>query len=159
MVGCVTDEGFVARLRRAGGPYPATFQAGFAILDCSGGRQPIRLTVTHSYHVVPAAGADGLWRVSTAGWIYDLADSRDEPIVAFHWHPEGSGRVTHPHAHVHGRHDTVELAKLHLPTGRVSIESVIRFAIEDLGVAPRRPDWERILEQHELAFRREQSWR
>jgi hypothetical protein len=152
VIGCVTDEGFVARIRRAGGPYPASFQSDFAILDRVGGLPPMRLELTHDYHVVPPDGGRGLWRVSTAGWIYELADSRDQLIAAFHWHPEGSGRATRPHVHVHGHHDTVDLHKLHLPTGRVPIESVVRFAIEDLNVVPRRSDWERVLDRHEEAF-------
>jgi hypothetical protein len=159
VIGCVTDEGFVARIRRAGGPYPATFQSDFAILDRARGRLPMQLELTHSYHVVASDGERGLWRVSTAGWIYKLADSRDELVAAFHWHPESSGRVTRPHVHVHGHHDAVDLHRLHLPTGRVSIESVIRFAIEDLDVVPRRSDWASVLDRHEEVFRRERSWR
>jgi hypothetical protein len=117
------------------------------------------LTVTESYSVMQAAGRQRLWEARTVGWIYDVADSRDELIAAFHWHPEHSSRVARPHVHVHGDHDTVDLHKLHLPTGRVSIESVIRFAIEDLGVAPRRSDWESVLDRHEEAFHELRSWR
>ena len=147
----------MARIRRPGGPYTATFQSDFAILDRSGDLPPIRLDLNHSDRVVQP-NERGLWRVSTAGWIYDLADSRDEPIASFHWHPEGSGRVTRPHVHVYGHHGVAELHKLHLPTGRVSMEAVIRFLIEDLDVVPRRPDWDRILERHEEGFRRVRTW-
>jgi hypothetical protein len=45
-----------------------------------------------------------------------------------------------------------------LPTGRVSIEAVVRFRIEDLDVVPRRPDWDRVLERHEQAFREARTW-
>jgi hypothetical protein len=151
IVGCVTDEGFVARIRREGGPYPARFQDGFAILGRTGSRQPFRLTLTHSYNVLPPSGEQRLWTVGTAGWIYDLADSRDELISAFHWHPENSGRVARPHVHVYGDHDTVDLHKLHFPTGRVSLEAVVRFLIEDLDVVPRRRDWDEVLDRHEQA--------
>ena len=159
VIGCVTDEGFVARIRQPGGPFPARFQSGFAILDRISGLPPIALTLTHSYTIVPPVDGQRLWRVRTAGWIYKLADSRDELIAAFHWHPENSGRVARPHVHVHGDHDIVDLHKLHFPTGRVSIESVIRFVIEDLDVVPRRSDWERVLDGHEEVFRQERSWR
>jgi len=155
VVGCVTDAGLVGRIRRAGGPYPATFQSGFAILNRVASLLPMRLELTHSYYVVPSDGEPGPWRVITAGWIYDLADSRDEPIVAFHWHPEGSGRVTRPHIHAHGQHDTVELHKLHFPTGRVSIDDVVRFLIDDLDVIPRRSDWESVLARYEQSLRHE----
>jgi len=49
VVGCITDGGFVARISRPGGPYPATFQSGFAELARSGGRPPIQLKLTHTY--------------------------------------------------------------------------------------------------------------
>ncbi|MFN8633959.1 MAG: hypothetical protein U0893_08905 [Chloroflexota bacterium] len=105
--------------------------------------------MTQSYLVVPMADEADLWRVDTVGWIYTLADSRDEIVAAFHWHPDGSGRVTRPHIHVHGQHDTVDLHKLHFPTGSVTPDTLVRFLIEDLDVVPRRPDWERVLERHE----------
>lgn len=149
MLACVTDEGFVARIRRAGGPYPAAFQAGFAILDCAPRRGTVRLSVVHSYRVVPAGASGSRWEAKTSGWVYDLADSRDQPIVAFHWHPENSGRVTRPHIHVSGVHETVELRKLHFPTGQVSLAAVLRFAIEDLNVVPRRSDWQALLDDGE----------
>jgi hypothetical protein len=96
--------------------------------------------------------------VSTAGWIYDLADADDTPIVAFHWHPQGSGRVTYPHIHAYSVHELEELHKLHPPTGRISIESVVRFLIEDLDVVPRRADWRAILERNEDLFRERRTW-
>jgi hypothetical protein len=52
----------------------------------------------------------------------------------------------------------VTLHKLHLPTGRVSIEAVIRFLIEDLEVAPLRDDWRAVLDRHEDLFRQTRSW-
>ena len=127
-------------------------------MRCAGRRPPIQLTLTHTYYVVPAEGEHGPWRVSTAGWIYEVADADDNLIVAFHWHPDGHGRVTWPHIHAYGAHDTVEMHKLHPPTGRVSIESVVRFLIEDLGLVPRRADWPAILERNERLFRERRSW-
>jgi hypothetical protein len=42
---------------------------------------------------------------------------------------------------------TVSLNALHLPTGVVTLEDVIRFCIHDLGVSPLRADWHEILIQ------------
>jgi hypothetical protein len=78
--------------------------------------------------------------------------------VAFHWHPENSGRVPWPHLHAFGVHESVDLDRLHPPTGRVSIESVVRFLIEDLGVLPRRADWPAILERNEHLFHERRRW-
>jgi hypothetical protein len=56
--------------------------------------------------------------------------------------------VTWPHLHAYGAHDSVDLHKLHPPTGHVTLSSVVRFLIEDLGVLPRRADWPAVVERH-----------
>ena len=81
------------------------------------------------------------------GWVYDVLDDEGKPILAFHWHPY-AGRVTWPHLHAHGVHESVELHKLHPPTGTITAGSIVRFLIEDLDVLPRRPDWQPVLERH-----------
>jgi hypothetical protein len=75
----------------------------------------------------------------------------DVPVVAFHWHPVQGGRVTWSHLHVYGAHGSLDLHKLRLPTGTVSLAAVVRFPIEDLGVLPRRPARDAILERHARA--------
>jgi hypothetical protein len=42
---------------------------------------------------------------------------------------------------------TVSLNALHLPTGVVTLEDVIRFCVHDLGVPPLRAEWDKILIQ------------
>jgi hypothetical protein len=155
VVGCITDEGFVARIRRQGGPYPAS---GFATLARRSSQPPIQLTLTHSYYVVPEQGRRGPWRVRTAGWIYKIADAEGSLVLAFHWHPERSGRATWPHLHAHGSHRSFDLDRLHSPTGRVSIEAVVRFLIEDLNVITRKDDWRAILDAHERQFWELRTW-
>ncbi|MCC6495797.1 MAG: hypothetical protein IT193_06010 [Propionibacteriaceae bacterium] len=48
---------------------------------------------------------------------------------------------------------TVSLIDLHLPTGYVTLEDVIRFCIHDLGVPPLRPNWHEILVQSYREFK------
>ena len=148
VLACVTGEGFVARGARPGGPFQAAFQSGLAVLARRGGLPPILLRLFHRYFVVQVKGERNLWEIRTAEWIYDAADAEDTLIVAFHWHPVGSGRVTWPHLHAYGQHPSVELHKLHLPTGPLSIAAVVRFLIEDLDVLPRRANWDQILGRH-----------
>lgn len=57
-----------------------------------------------------------------------------------------------------GHHDTVELHKLRLPTGHVWIGAIARLLIEDFDVIPRKPDWERVLGQHEQALMDVRHW-
>ena len=47
------------------------------------------------------------------------------------------------------------LSKLHIPTGSVTIEDVIRFLIADLGVPPLTEQWEEDLRRSE---RRTREW-
>ena len=147
----MTDEGFVARGQRPGGPYVASFQRGAAVLRRRGGLPPVHLRPVSRY-LVEETGGRGAWQARTVEWIYVVADAAGNRIAAFHWHPVDSGRVTWPHLHAYGQHASVELHKLHLPTGPVSIASVVRFLIADLDVVPRRANWAQILERHEQAL-------
>lgn len=47
------------------------------------------------------------------------------------------------------------LDDLHLPTGYVPIEEILRFCISDLGVRPRQRDWHEVLEESYRQFREE----
>jgi hypothetical protein len=157
VVGCVTDEGLVARYPGRGEQWHAVaFQSGFAILDRANGLT-LKLALFHRYTVVKEAGDRGPWTVRTAEWKYEVSDQSDEVIVDFHWHPV-SGRTQWPHVHAYGDRGSMTMDRLHIPTGRVSIESVIRFLIEDLGVVTRRPDWDRVLTQSEILFLEWRTW-
>jgi hypothetical protein len=106
-------------------------------------------------------GQRGPWTTTTTEYIYEVSDERDDLIAAWHWHPE-SGRAGDeapgPHIHAYGDRETLTLHKLHLPTGRVSLEALVRFLIEDFGVIPRRGDWRTVLSRHEETFRQLRSW-
>jgi len=52
------------------------------------------------------------------------------------------------HVHNQGAHPIIT-ARTHIPSGRVSLASVVRFAIEELGVRPLRPDWATVLAKEE----------
>jgi hypothetical protein len=52
----------------------------------------------------------------------------------------------------------VDLTKLHIPTGRVSVEAVVRLAIEEFDVVPQRDDWEAVITASEDAFDRYREW-
>ena len=74
---------------------------------------------------------------------YRVADAHGEEVVAYHRHP---GRHSYDHLHVpHG-----PLPKVAFPTEQVRLSDVIRFCVQELGVAPRRNDWSIALE-HSLS--------
>jgi hypothetical protein len=161
ILGCITSEGFVSRYERSRHDMRmADFQDKFAILDRRNG-QTLKLELYQRYAVVNAEGDRGPWTTTTTEYIYEVFDQTDDLIAAWHWHPM-SGRVgdeAHwPHLHAYGARETLTLHKLHLPTGRVSLEAVVRFLIEDLDVVPRRADWSAVLTRHEDTFRRLRNW-
>ncbi|WP_300604591.1 hypothetical protein [Trebonia sp.] len=102
----------------------------------------------------------GPWRVSTRGYMYELQTASGELVWSYHWHP--TSRVGGPHAHL-GRTqlapDAVLSYKAHHPTGRISLESVIRACIAEYGVTPVKDDWEEILARREADFEAHRTWR
>lgn len=114
------------------------------------GRPPVFLTATQQYRLVPDERfAPGEWKASTRAYIYtvwDECDHRLSEAIAWHWHP-GSGTSDEPHMHVYcGGSIGGDLLKgLHLPSERVAFEHVVRFVITELGVTPRRGDWETLV--------------
>jgi hypothetical protein len=83
-----------------------------------------------------------------------------ELVWSYHWHPS-SGRILYPHTHLgHTQlaEDAVLQQKAHNPTGRVSLESVVRACITEYGVAPMRDDWDKTLALREGDFQLYRSW-
>lgn len=80
-----------------------------------------------------------------------LLDRNGREALAWHWQPgsEYAG-PDHPHLHVsaavgfpdgRGHRTTVDLDKLHLPTGPVSLAGIVRMLVEEFGVQPIGGDW------------------
>ncbi|MPZ24538.1 MAG: hypothetical protein GEU28_13625 [Dehalococcoidia bacterium] len=115
--------------------------------------------------------------VHTVQYSYDVDDETGRSVFGYHWHPAISNR---PYPHLHIGHATVdldilheagrsdnanglraEIADVHFPTGRISLESVLRMLVTDLGVDPLQEhasDWQAILAETEHAFQARQSW-
>lgn len=74
--------------------------------------------------------------------------------------PEGNNHCRN-HLHVHTRiafgDQSLDLHKVHLPTGYVIFEEVLRFLFMDLKVKPKAPDWAAKLAASEKKFREEFS--
>jgi hypothetical protein len=48
--------------------------------------------------------------------------------------------------------------KLHIPSGRVAFEDVIRFLIEEVAVIPKLDDWQAVLADALEAFVEHRTW-
>lgn len=145
---CVTDavihvsSGYFPRAE----PHGAELSENPAALRTRGSNS-IHLFVTISYVIEHVDGREP-WRVRVTGHNFTLDDSSRREILAYHWHPVGVSAVTMPHLHLGpgalvGRD---ELRVAHLPTGAVALADVIRLAITDFGVVPRRADWAAVLQ-------------
>lgn len=124
--------------------------------------QYLQLEVSVEYAVIFAPGSVERrpFRTLVTRYIYGIADLADRELFAFHWHPVGISDVRTPHLHVSVARSVslpgrpggpglgeLNLGKLHFPTHRIEVAELVRFLIVELGVGPRRPDWERVLDR------------
>ena len=65
-------------------------------------------------------------------------------MLLYHWHPRGNSPVETPHLHLEQGAEVgrAEVRDAHLPTGAVSLNAFLRVLIEEMGVRPRRSDWD-----------------
>lgn len=128
------------------------------------GVKGLTFSAGQTFRIVPASDDRSPFNVQTVEYAYvfeiTTVDARHE-ILAFHWTPEeqGKGYRTYPHLHIGSAMIAPSAPllprrfnKLHIPTSRVALESVVRFAIEEIGVTPRAKDWSRILDRTQEAF-------
>jgi hypothetical protein len=152
---CITNAQLFAANKAAGEVEALTLSEDPLRLRCGdmAAIAHVSLRIGHRYRLVQ--DGDG-WHVSTVAYEYYLFDDDEHELVAWHWHPEP--RVRFPH--VHAPADPVH-RRMHIPSGRISIESVLRMLITDFGVEP-RPDhvagWEAILDEAERNFVAHRRW-
>jgi hypothetical protein len=147
-ISCVTVARFLPEgYRSTGERYSGSLGRGLPVP--LGGGSELSLKVALRYRIIPAAGPDGGWIVWIVGYVYALMDAVGAEFVAYQRDPYGRSPVTWPHMHLGSALGPVprRFMRAHLPTGPVALQDVIRAAIADLGVVPRRPDWELVLER------------
>jgi len=120
-------------------------------------RQAVRNLTDHfnslRLHCVPVDDDDGVASLRSVWYRYALRpDEHREPV--FRWEymrePEGDDAFWARH-HIQGPapinlgSQYVSLNALHVPTGLVQIEEVVRFCVNDLGALPLSGDWDAIL--------------
>jgi len=70
---------------------------------------------------------------------------------------EGSGLHCRHHLHLPNMltmgGQERDLSRVHIPTGWVTVEELIRFLIYELGIQSRADDWDKILQDSETRFR------
>ena len=124
------------------------------------GERDVSLTAFFAYRVESVEGENGTWKVTTTAYLHALEDSKQQEIIAYHWHPSQGSAFNFPHLHI-GRGigaDLGEIHKNHIPTGRVALEELLRLAIGEFGVEARRADWREVIDENQAEFERGRSW-
>lgn len=104
---------------------------------------------------------EGPFRATTIQYWYQFAVIDGPRLLTFHWTPETTDtrQRMYPHLHIEsgllnpdGPFNPDTFSKYHIPTERVSIEAVVRFAIEELEVRPNRKNWNTVLAEGQASF-------
>jgi hypothetical protein len=124
-------------------------------------RSPYGLFLIQKIKVIPDDKQEGCWRVKTLAYEYNIERWDDhQEIVCFHW--EGA-ESANPNPHIHigfaATDESLPIGpKHHIPSGRVAIEDVVRFAIEEVGVQPVKGTWHSIVESAKGLFAKHKNW-
>jgi hypothetical protein len=122
----------------------------------------VGLEIGMRYEIIEEPGERGPWKVRTRGYMYSVQTADGAEMLAYHWHPVGQSTETRPHMHLGSvtlQPDLVITKKTHIPSGgRISLESVLRLCVRELGVAAARDDWEQLLADSEDLFKMWRTW-
>lgn len=142
---------FTTGFRERSEPHTAFLNGGDAV-PLRGG-SGLQFLMRLEYTIDREASAN-LWRVRDQGYWYEFDLAHGSELVAFHWHPRAKGTATVPHLHLGpGAGVTHQgLASAHIPTGPVSLQTVIEFAIDELDAEAQRSDWRGVLRRAGLTM-------
>lgn len=97
------------------------------------------------------------YKISTPKYTYAISTTKDDKeFLAFHW--DGSAD---PHIHVGFAAKEIGAPmdkKLHIPSGRVAVEQVVRFLITELGAPERDRNALSILAERLKVFWKHKTW-
>lgn len=151
VVSCVT----ASVLGVSGGyrPSPTPLSLGFVDRGPArlAGDRPLTLSIDLRYSIIHEvkARAEARWHTNVGAYMYALRTNDQSEIVTWHWHPGIPNTPVEPHLHLgpaaHVGYDALHRA--HLPTGVVSVADIVRCAITEFGVEPRRADWQAVIER------------
>jgi hypothetical protein len=168
-IGCVSAERFTTSLaaNAENEVYSGRLRTPGRLRAAAGGPSGLFLDVAHDFSIIEVehAGSRLRWRAITRSYEYRLLDHDHKELLVYHWQP-GPRFLgpDHPHLHVSAALDArvdavrrreIGLDTLHVVTGQVALDAVIRMLITDFEVAPQRHDWRQTLDRVEPLLREE----
>lgn len=153
-------------LKLTGAPEPralVSFRRGDAAIAAPLRSHDLFLYIGQLVTVVPQQG-DTPWRLKTLTYRYWVQGDDDQNTDSWYFRFEYISpqirQLEHPRHHVHipaniacGGCGDIDLRRTHVPTGWVTVEEVIRFLVEELGVRSRARNWPRLCAESEELFR------
>ncbi|HCC56735.1 MAG TPA: hypothetical protein DEQ47_05635 [Solibacterales bacterium] len=119
----------------------------------------LSLYFNHVFQIVPVDS--GHFKVRSEGYAYRVdrpsESGTPEEVISYHWHPHLLGGPEFPHMHVHASGRDKHLARVHFPTGRMSIERLVLFLIREYGAMPTVAGGESLVREN--LQRLENAWR
>ena len=125
---------------------------------------PYDLFFVQKVEIVEDVREPGAWKVSTLGYTYAIERHADaQEVLAFHW--EGhEAKNPRPHLHVGFAANDPRLPltpKAHIPSGRVLVEDLVYFLIDELKVRPskhRATTWRSVIEKMRAQVMKYKTW-
>lgn len=107
---------------------------------------------------------DKRWRLRTLAYSYRIQrgpGENDPWVFRFEYISRELQSFPHPRHHLHlpatlhvpGTIREIDLAKVHVPTGWVTVEELVRFLIHGLKVKSRKTNWDKLCRESEEKFR------
>jgi hypothetical protein len=120
----------------------------------------LEIALDYTVAFLPGDSTEEPYQARVTTYLYAINDLSGRELFAYHWHPQGVSHVKTPHLHFNGADPMrlpvrpespqvtdLSLSRSHFPTRPIELSELIHFLIRDLAVEPRRPDWERVLEE------------
>ena len=119
----------------------------------------LQLDVGLQYSIIKTGDTGKMaYRCTTKAYAYTFLNEENNALYAWHWHPFGNSSYVEPHAHPYAIDPRLLPSRAHFPAGRMSLEEVIHFTIDQLKCEILRDDWEKILAVNKAKFELHRSW-
>lgn len=154
--GCITQVPLTAQ-PTSSDTYQVIFHSGNPVeLRTARGYPPILLSVVLHCRPLPHPDLAQRFTIRSTYYAYEILDLDQRELLVYHWHPEGTSRITEPHLHLSPRiapvlvasagesPQHISLTDMHIP-GYIQLEDVVRVLIDEFKVRPLRRDWTTVL--------------